>query len=62
MHNAWLKTIEDGVHTYDIFQEGISKRKVGTKEFARSVIERLGEQPSRLGAVAYSDAPPLELV
>ena len=22
VHNAWLKTIEDGVHTYDIFKEG----------------------------------------
>ncbi|MBL1523519.1 NADP-dependent isocitrate dehydrogenase, partial [Klebsiella pneumoniae] len=33
-HNAWLKTIEDGIHTYDIFKEGISKQKVGTKEFA----------------------------
>lgn len=62
VHNAWLTTIEDGVHTYDIFQEGISKRKVGTKEFARSVVERLGERPTSLGAVAYSDAPPLELV
>src|SRR5262245_61798313 len=32
VHNAWLKTIEDGIHTYDIFQEGVSKQKVGTKE------------------------------
>ena len=36
VHNAWLRTIEDGVHTYDIFEEGVSKQKVGTKEFARS--------------------------
>ena len=34
MHNAWLRTIEDGIHTYDIFNEGASKQKVGTKEFA----------------------------
>ncbi|HKW44659.1 MAG TPA: NADP-dependent isocitrate dehydrogenase, partial [Candidatus Eremiobacteraceae bacterium] len=34
VHNAWLKTIEDGIHTYDIFQDGLSKEKVGTKEFA----------------------------
>ena len=27
VHNAWLKTLEDGVHTYDIFQEGVSKRR-----------------------------------
>ena len=29
IHNAWLKTIEDGIHTYDIFKPGISKEKVG---------------------------------
>ena len=34
IHNAWLRTLEDGIHTYDIFQEGLSKQKVGTKEFA----------------------------
>ena len=34
VHNAWLRTIEDGIHTYDIFAEGVSKQKVGTKEFA----------------------------
>src|SRR5712664_3239491 len=24
VHNAWLRTIEDGVHTYDIYEEGKS--------------------------------------
>jgi isocitrate dehydrogenase len=28
VHNAWLKTIEDGIHTYDIFKEGVSRQKV----------------------------------
>src|SRR5438132_3738994 len=37
VHNAWLRTIEDGIHTYDIFDEGTSKQKVGTKEFAQAV-------------------------
>ncbi len=46
VHNAWLKTIEDGIHTYDIYQEGISKKKVGTKEFALAVCQRMGEEPS----------------
>ncbi len=27
VHNAWLKTLEDGVHTYDIYKEGVSKEK-----------------------------------
>jgi len=58
VHNAWLKTIEDGVHTYDIYSESASKQKVGTKEFAAAVIARIGEKPTKLKAVAYSAAPP----
>jgi isocitrate dehydrogenase len=56
-HNAWLKTIEDGVHTYDIFKEGVSKEKVGTKEFAKAVVARLGKKPEILKSVDYSRAP-----
>lgn len=57
VHNAWLRTIEDGIHTYDIYVEGISKQKVGTKEFAEAVIARLGQQPQTLKPVAYASAP-----
>jgi isocitrate dehydrogenase len=58
VHNAWLKTIEDGVHTYDIFQDGLSKEKVGTKEFAAAVIARIGQKPKTLKPADYpSDAP-----
>lgn len=53
IHNAWLKTLEDGIHTYDIFKEGVSKEKVGTQEFANAVIARLGQKPSKLHAVCY---------
>ncbi len=53
-HNAWLKTIEDGVHTYDIFKEGVSKQKVGTKEFAQAVVARLGQKPVVLKPVRYA--------
>jgi isocitrate dehydrogenase len=53
VHNAWLRTIEDGVHTYDVYTEGVSTRKVGTKEFACAVIERLGQKPNRLKPVVY---------
>ena len=42
VHNAWLRTLEDGIHTYDIFQEGVSKEKVGTKEFAQAVVKTAG--------------------
>jgi len=45
VHNAWLKTIEEGVHTGDIYKEGLSKEKVGTKEFGQAVIDRLGQEP-----------------
>jgi isocitrate dehydrogenase len=52
-HNAWLKTIEDGVHTYDMYKEGVSKEKVGTKEFAEAVVARLGQKPETLKPVEY---------
>lgn len=54
VHNAWLRTIEDGVHTADIFKENVSKQQVGTKEFAEAVIERLGQKPETLKAASYS--------
>src|SRR3954462_5642722 len=56
VHNAWLRTIEDGVHTYDIFEEGTSKQKVGTREFAEAVVQRLGKKPNTLKPVAYKQA------
>ncbi|MCU0427879.1 MAG: NADP-dependent isocitrate dehydrogenase [Candidatus Kapabacteria bacterium] len=56
VHNAWLSTLEQGIHTYDIFQDGTSKQKVGTKEFADAVIKNLGKVPNELKAVDYSNA------
>ena len=53
VHNAWLATLEDGVHTYDIFQEGLSKEKVGTKEFAQAVVSRIGQKPEKFKPVSY---------
>jgi isocitrate dehydrogenase len=58
VHNAWLRTIEDGIHTYDIFKDGVSREKVGTKEFANAVVARLGQQPQTLKTVHYAEAPP----
>ncbi|HPS66071.1 MAG TPA: NADP-dependent isocitrate dehydrogenase, partial [Ignavibacteria bacterium] len=62
VHNAFLKTIEDGVHTYDIFKQGVSKKSVSTIEFTNAVISRLGKEPEVLKAVHYkpeevSDSP-----
>src|SRR5215204_1906408 len=56
VHNGWLRTIEDGIHTYDIYDEKVSKQKVGTKEFAEAVIERIGQSPQLLKARKYSKA------
>ena len=53
IHNAWLKTIEEGIHTYDIFQEGKSTEKVGTKEFAIAVGKFLGAKPEKLKPITY---------
>ena len=61
VQNAWLKTIEDGTHTYDIFKEGISKQKVGTKGFGQSVIANLGNTPAFLKVVLYTKNTALNL-
>lgn len=62
IHNAWLKTLEDGIHTGDIFKGNFSKKKVGTEEFAQAVIERLGQTPSKFKTVKYdTDAKPIHV-
>lgn len=53
-HNAWLRTIEDGIHTKDIFSETTSKQKVGTQEFAEAVVNHLGQKPQILHPVSYN--------
>ncbi len=57
IHNAWLRTLEDGIHTGDIFKDGFSTKKVGTQEFADAVIERLGQMPKHFKAANYASAP-----
>src|SRR6266480_5111642 len=59
VHNAWLRTIEDGIHTYDIYDEAVSKEKVGTKEFATAVGQRVGQTPQTLKTVKYKSAAEL---
>lgn len=61
IQNAWLKTIEDGIHTVDIYADGKSTQKVGTKEFADAVIERLGQKPATMPAASYSGNVPMNL-
>lgn len=65
VHNAWLKTIEDGIHTGDIYREGVSKERVGTVDFTKAVIARMGQRPEKMAAVDYPegsgglDLPPI---
>jgi isocitrate dehydrogenase len=61
VQNAWLKTIEDGIHTYDVFKEGVSKQKVGTSEFADAVIFNLENAPTILKSVSYANSSALNL-
>jgi isocitrate dehydrogenase len=61
VQNAWLRTIEDGIHTYDVYKEGVSKEKVGTSAFANAVIARLGLKPTQFKPVSYSAKQALNL-
>ncbi len=54
VQNAWLRTIEDGIHTYDVFDESVSTEKVGTSGFADAVIARVGQKPETLKPASYS--------
>jgi len=53
IHNAWLKTLEDGYHTHDIYHPKLSYVCVGTQAFAQAVIARLGDAPSKLMPAHY---------
>ncbi len=46
--NAWLRTIEDGIHTPDIYSPDHSNQLVGTIEFTDAVIARLGKAPQEI--------------
>lgn len=55
INNAWLRTLEDGTHTPDIYREGFSRKKVGTCEFTQAVIENLGRFPRHLTPVQFRE-------
>ncbi|KJV66518.1 isocitrate dehydrogenase [Anaplasma phagocytophilum] len=48
IHNAFLKTLEDGVHTADIYNAKTSSSKASTTEFAQAVVNNLGTSPKYL--------------
>ena len=62
IQNALITTLEDGIHTGDIFNDEFTVRRVGTEDFAKAVIERLGLEPKRLKKVSLNpDAKPIRI-
>lgn len=59
--NAWSCTIEEGIHTPDIYREETSAQKVGTVEFADAVIARLGKKPQQLHTMEYAKGVTLNI-
>ncbi|ABD45001.1 isocitrate dehydrogenase [Ehrlichia chaffeensis str. Heartland] len=55
IYNAFLKTLEDGIHTADIYQSQVSKKKVSTMDFAKAVVENFGQSPSQLPKSMFQD-------
>lgn len=55
IENAWKKTLEEGIHTSDIYNEDHSSKNVGTAEFADAIIENLGSKPKELPIANYPD-------
>ena len=53
INNAWLYTLESGMHTADIYRIGKSKELVGTQAFAEEIVKNLGKQPKRLTPAEY---------
>jgi isocitrate dehydrogenase len=58
VQNAWLRTIEEGVHTAEIHNKEFSDNPVGTTEFADAVIEHLGKVPEKFHPVIYASRTP----
>ncbi len=57
IRNAWLKTLEDGIHTGDIFNKTSSKEQVGTRAFAEAVVDRLGQDPYMFKKAEFQPLP-----
>jgi isocitrate dehydrogenase len=55
--NAWLCTLEDGIHTADIYRVGLSEQQATTEAFTDAIIARLGQLPDHMGAAIYQNHP-----
>lgn len=56
IQNAWLRTLEDGIYTGDIFNPQVSTKRANTREFAEAIVERLGQMPRTLKAAPEGSA------
>lgn len=61
IHNAWLTTLEEGLHTADIYNASTSKQKLSTQAFAEAVIANLGKKPTTLKAVSQTQYAAIQL-
>ncbi|WP_333024015.1 isocitrate dehydrogenase [Wolbachia endosymbiont of Pentidionis agamae] len=55
VYDAWLKTLEDGLHTADLYNKKTSKVKVTTSEFAEAVMGNLGKKPEILSELVVDN-------
>jgi isocitrate dehydrogenase len=55
IRNALYKTIEEGIHTPDIYNEKTSQKKVGTQDFTNQIIKNLGKKPETLSLANYQN-------
>ena len=53
IENAWKRTLEEGIHTSDIYSAD-SNELVSTRNFANAVVKRLGKIPTVLTTANYS--------
>lgn len=51
IQNAWLTTIEKGLHTSDIFCQERSTKLLLTDAFGEAIINNLGQKPSKLQGI-----------
>jgi isocitrate dehydrogenase len=53
LHNAWLRTVEEGVLTPDVCPPKHFDKRVGTRGFTRAVAERMGQKPEWMPEAAH---------
>jgi len=62
IHNAYLRTLENGYHTADIYTEQHSKKRLSTTAFAQAVISNLGNKPEYFEPAEYPiDQEPIKI-